>query len=156
MAEEQKQLQLTEKQLIQMAQQEEAEFNAKNAVSENLGRMLLETIKAKEVLEELKKTDGKIMVSVGATVLIEAEIKKATKCKRGVAEGTYKEENIDETIKWLFEKEEKIKEQFAAVQKQAAESNDRLTNIVGILKQIENEKTRQATRKMQNPPTLSK
>jgi prefoldin subunit 5 len=156
MAEEGNKVEVSEEQLIQMAQQEENELMAKRAYSEKVMGMLIETEVAKEVLKELKKTDGKIMVSVGATILVEAEVKKTTKCKRGIAENAYKEETIEDALKWLEEKEEKTKRQLASAQKQIAEGNERLTSIVGIIRQIEAEKRKHAEKQNQPKVTISK
>ena len=46
-----------------------------------MSQLLNETITAKEILKEAKENKGKIMVSIGATVLIEAQITDNKTCK---------------------------------------------------------------------------
>ena len=71
MSVEQKRVQLTQNQLVQMAQQEEHELMNKQRMLERIRELLRETIQTKETLSELKTTKGKIQISIGATVLIE-------------------------------------------------------------------------------------
>jgi len=140
MGEEKKQVQLTEEQLIQIAQAEENELMNKKAIITKMAAILNETITTKETIQELKTAKGKLQIAIGATIIIEVNAENTKTCKRGFAENAYKEETMDETIEWLGKKEEQIKKQLAEVQKEAAASSTRLTNYVGILKQIESGK----------------
>ncbi len=155
MAEETKnrQLQFTEEDLIHMAQNEERTLIAKENMLERINNMLRETILAKEALEELKKTKGKIGVAIGATIIIEAEAANIKTCKRGINDNAYKEESIEDTITWLKGKEEQLKIQAQNAHRETTASQARLQEVVGILKQIEKEKRKAMT---QSPPSISK
>jgi prefoldin subunit 5 len=157
MAEEKKtETSVSEKQLLQMAQQEEAILQNKQIMLERLSAVYRETIIAKEALEEMQKSKGKALVNLGATVLVEVEIKETTKCKRGISENSYKEETIPETIKWLTGREEKLKKQIEKLSQEYNEAEQKLTNMVGILKQIEAEKRKLHEQKRKAPITISK
>ena len=70
---------LTEDQLVQIAQQEQNAIANIEARIKNTTGWLAEALNAKEVLKERKKSEGTVLVSVGATILIELEAKKTTK-----------------------------------------------------------------------------
>jgi prefoldin subunit 5 len=147
---------LTENQLMQIAQQEQDALNNTEARIRNTTSWLTEALAAKEILKERKKSEGKVLVSVGATVLIELEAKKTTKCKRGISENGYVEEEIDQTITWLEKREQTLRKQLEALQKEYNESQNRLTTVIGILKQIEAEKRKQTQKAKEQPVTISK
>lgn len=148
-----KKIEISEAQLVQMAQNQEQQIAAQKELIERVGGALVETVTAKDILKEIQKHKGAINISVGATVLIEAEITNTKKCKRGIAENSYKEEEIAETIKWLEEKEKGLTTQVNAMQNEYAKMQGRLGDMVGILKQIEKEKKAAVTRGV---PTISK
>ncbi|HPM85647.1 MAG: hypothetical protein PHY04_02485 [Candidatus ainarchaeum sp.] len=151
-----KKITLNEQQLMQMAQKEEAQLQNKQALNERVSHLLSETITAKEILKEVKKNNGKILVSVGATVLIEAQITDNQNCKRALSDNSYKEDSIQETTKWLEKKEEQIKKQLQSIQTDLIKHQKTLSNYVSILKQIESEKNKAIQKAKQSPPTLSK
>ncbi|MCX6802976.1 MAG: hypothetical protein NTY48_00195 [Candidatus Diapherotrites archaeon] len=153
MAEEKKQAQISEQQLLQMAQREEQNLYSKQTVAAKATNILVETITAKEILKEMKTHKGKMNIAIGGTIMIEVAPIGTDKCKRGIGEQAYKEETIDETIKWLEEKEEQMKNHLNGVQKELAASEARLIEYTSVLKQIEQEK-----RSLMNqmPPTISK
>jgi len=152
----QKKITVNEQQLMQMAQKEEAVLNNKHAMLEKLTSMLRETITAKEILNTTQTNKGKIMFNIGATVLLEGQITNIEKCKRAIAENAYKEESFEETTKWLTKKEEQIKQQMQKVQSELVSTQNKLTNYIGLLKQVDAEKKKRAQVKKQAPPTLSK
>jgi len=156
MAEKETKQEITEAQLTQMARQEENSLMNKQAILERISSMLKDTITAKEVLKEIQKTNGKVLINIGATVLIEAEAKDIKKCKRGFAENAYKEENIEETLKWLEKKEEQLQKQITKLGQEYSESQQRLTSIIGILKQIDSEKRKLIEQRKRQPVTISK
>jgi len=145
--------QVSEAQIMQMAQQEERELMRKNSIMESVGALLREAVFAKETLEEMKNSSGKMLVSVGGTVLIEVSAANTKTCKRGFAENGYKEEKIEQTIAWLGKKEAQLKAQLEKLQKEVSVSSARLGDLVGILKQIDNEKRKSFAKR---PPMLSK
>jgi len=156
MAEKETNKQITEAQLTQMARQEENSLLDKQAMLERISAVLNETITAKETLKEMQKSNGKILVSIGATVLIEAEAKEVKKCKRGFAENAYKEENTAETIEWLGKKEEQLKTQLTKLGQDYSETKQRFTSLVGVLKQIDSEKRKINEKIKQQPLIISK
>ena len=151
-----KQVQLNEQQLIQMAQQEEASLMNSQTMIQRLNALLKETIISKEALSELEKTNGKVMINLGATVLVEAQIVNLKKCKRGISENAYKEEAIEETKKWLAEKEIKLQKQITKLTHEYTQTEQRLNGIVGILKQIEAQKRSLYEHANQKTPMISK
>ncbi|MGI6589160.1 MAG: hypothetical protein ACOX1V_00655 [Candidatus Iainarchaeum sp.] len=151
-----KKVALSEQQIMQMAQQEEAQLQNKQVLSERVSQLLNETITAKEILKEAKENKGKIMVSIGATVLIEAQITDNKTCKRALSDNSYKEDTIEETTKWLEKKEEQITKQLQTIQTELRGHQKNLTNYLSILKQIEAEKRKAIQNARQAPPTISK
>jgi prefoldin alpha subunit len=152
---EEKKIEVTENQLIQMIQQEEKTLINTQTAMEKLLNLLKETITARDILEETKKTNGKVLISIGATMLVEMEAKNIQKCKKGIGENAYAEQGIEETIKWLKEKEEILKKQTEKLQQQYAQSEARYTDLAGIVKQIQAEKNKLAE-KISKVPTISK
>jgi prefoldin subunit 5 len=151
-----KKISVNEHQLMQMAQQEESTLNNKHAMFEKITHMLKETIIAKEILTTAQTNKGKVMFSIGATVLIEGQITNTEKCKRALADNAYKEDSFEETIKWLTKKEEQVKQQMQKLQTEMNASQNKLTNYIGLLKQIDVEKKKMLQIKKQSPPSLSK
>ncbi len=145
--------QISEEQLIQMARQDEQEIMQKQSILQQLMEMIREATNAKDTLKELQKTKGKIWVAVGATIMIEVQPINTEKCKMGLSENGYKDTTTEEAAKWLEEREIQLKQQIETLQKEITEGQNRLTQIVGIIKQIEQEKRKQL---MSRPPTISK
>jgi prefoldin subunit 5 len=130
----------SEKQLIQMAQQQEAIMQSQENFLKELDRVMKETIISIESLKEVQKKPGKIYVKLGPGIMIEAEIKNTEKCKRAFSEKGYKEANIKETIKWLEKRLDNVKKQVKKVSEDYNKSRQQLNNLIGILKQIQAEK----------------
>lgn len=149
-------IKLTEDQLMQMAQQEDQNLHAKQALLERVGNLLGETVTAKEILKEIKSNNGKIMFNIGATVLIEAQITNKDTCKRALADNSYRNDSIEETLKWLEKKEEQIKKQISIVQDEMGASQKKLTDYVSLLKQIDAEKRKRIQMAKNAPLTISK
>ncbi|MFA6064827.1 MAG: hypothetical protein WCW44_06380 [archaeon] len=146
---------ISEKELMQLFQQEQQNVSSKEMLVERILGLVKETAVAKEILEEMKKNkSGKMQISIGASVLVEVEAKEVTKCKRAFAEHGYVEENTEDTIKWLSEREENFKKQFEKAQEEYTTAHNRLTEIAGVLKQIEAEKKKLSSK--QSPITISK
>ncbi len=147
--------QISEKELMQLFQQEQQNVSAKEMLVERILGVLKETTVAKEILEEMKKNkNGKMQISIGASVLIEVEAKEIVKCKRAFAEHGYIDEPTEETIKWLTQREEEFKKQFEKAQSEYLAAHNRLTEITGVLKQIDAEKRKLSQK--QSPITISK
>lgn len=151
-----KKITLTENQLIEIAKREEIQMQNKQEISKKIKQLLAETITAKEILNEAQKNKGKIMFSIGATILLEAQLTNNKNCKRALSDNSYQEDTIVETKKWLEKKEEQIKKQFKSINAELIEHQKKLTNYVNILKQIDSEKRKTIQKAKQSPPTLSK
>jgi len=137
--ENEKEISLNENQLIQMAQQEEATLNSRQQLMNTLSDNLRETTGAIEALKEITGYKGKMMVKLGAGIYVEAEV-ATDKCKRSFAEDGYKEEKIEETLKALEKRKENIEKQANVVAKEIMVGQQRLSQIISILQQIEAEK----------------
>jgi|GEM_PF-1083339 len=147
---------VSETQLVQMARQEEAILAQKHGLLEKISALLTESITAKETLEEIIKTKGKMFIGVGATVLVEVQVTDTENCKRAFTESGYKDEKIKGTIEWLAKKEEMLKKQFEKISREYAEAEGRMVQITGILKQIQAEKKKMYENSKKQPPTISK
>lgn len=134
-----KQVSLNENQLIQMAQQEENSLNSKQQLMQKIAESLKETNGAIEALKEIKDHKGKILVKLGAGIFIETEVKTET-CKRSFSEDGYKEEKITESIKALEKRKENIELQANKLAKEIYDGQQRLSQIINILQQIDLEK----------------
>ncbi|MEK6958455.1 MAG: hypothetical protein AABW59_00240 [archaeon] len=141
MAETQQQ-QFSETQLVQMAQAEEASMNQKRDMLEQIISVLRESSAASEALKELQKTKGTILVDLGMGVMIEAQVKDATRCKRNFAENGFLEEDSEKTIEWIKARRDNLETQANKLRQEVAKSQQRLTDIIGILKQMESQKNK--------------
>lgn len=147
--------QISEQQLMQMAQQERQALENKRNVLEKLSHIFKETVITKETLKEMQTANGKVLVNLGASVLVELEANSIKKVKRGIAEHAYKEDSIEETIKWLSDREEKLQKQLNKLSAEYSSEEQKLTDMIGILKQIDAEK-RKAIENRKKVPTISK
>jgi len=130
---------LTEKQLIQLAQHEDHELNNKKQTLIKMTEILKETNGAMESLKEIKKQKGTYLVKLGAGIFIESEI-KTNICKKSFAEDGYIDENIEETIKMLEKRKEDLEKQAQKVNNDLIKVEQRLSQIVSIIQQLQNEK----------------
>lgn len=130
----------SENQIIQMAQQEEGMLQSRERFYSDLQNVLRETHLSIESLKEIQKKPETIMIKVGPGVIIEAEVKNVKKCKRAFAENGYLEEEIKDTIKWLEEKKVNLEAQAKNVAQDIFKSKQRLSELIGVIKQIEAEK----------------
>jgi prefoldin subunit 5 len=132
--------QFSEKQLIQMAQQEEAILKNKQMFIKKLSGILRDVNTAVDVLKEVKAKQEKTMMNIGAGVLIEVEITNRENCLRAFSENGYKKEKITDTEKWLLEKKKNVETQLSKITADASQSERKLNDIITILRQIESEK----------------
>ncbi|HNV00955.1 MAG TPA: prefoldin subunit alpha [archaeon] len=130
---------LTEQQLIQMAQQEEKQLNNRQQTLIKITEVIKETNGAMEALKEIKKQKGTYLVKLGAGIFIESEI-KTNICKKSFAEDGYIDENIEETIKMLEKRKEDLEKQAQKVNNDLIKVEQRLSQIVSIIQQLQNEK----------------
>ena len=151
-----KKVTVNEQELMQIAQQEESALNNRHSMLEKLATMLGETITAKEILLNAQTNKGKVMFSIGATILIEGQITNSEKCKRALSENSYKEDTFEGTIKWLTKKEEQLKQQMTKLQTEITAGQARLTEYIGLLRQLDAKKKNMLQIKKQAPPTLSR
>lgn len=93
--------QISEQQLIQLIQREESILQSQQQFFQNIKTTLRETHETIESLKEIQNKPQKIFFKLGIGVLIEAELKNSGKCKRAFSETGFKEEKIEDTIKWL-------------------------------------------------------
>jgi len=147
------QYELSEQQLIQMAQQEENNLNSKKALLNQITSILRETNEAIESLKEIQKKPKTAMMGLGVGVMVEVEIKGEGKCKRTFAENGYVEEKIEDTITWLGKRKEVINKQAMGIGREIAQSESKLNEIIGIVRQIETEKKKFAAERSKNIST---
>ncbi|MBT4596943.1 MAG: hypothetical protein HOC95_03105 [Candidatus Diapherotrites archaeon] len=132
--------QFNEQQLVQLVRQEEANLASKEEYFMKLRNVLGETVKAMDSLKEIQKNPGKIIVRLGAGILVDAEITNTTTCKRTFSENGFQETKINDTIKWLEEKQGQLENQLGKVQADLVASKNNIDQIVGAIRQIESEK----------------
>ncbi len=131
---------LSERQIIQLAQQEDALLQNKRTYLGNLENALIDVLKSIASLKEIEKKPGKILVRLGPGVLVEAEINETENCKRTFSENGFRDAKIKDTIVWLEEKHKNLEEQVKKVSIDVAKSEANLGQLSALLNQIEMEK----------------
>ena len=132
--------QLNEQQLVQLVRQEEATLASQEDYFMKLRDVLGETVKSIESLKEVQKKPTKVIVRLGAGILVEAEIKNTETCKRTFSENGFKDAKITDTIKWLEEKKGNLEKQLGRVQADLIATKNNIDQVVGAIRQIEAEK----------------
>ena len=133
-------VEMTESQILQTAQQYEAALQRKGSSIKRFERVLAEVNDTIASLKEIEKINGKVNVKLGAGVFVEVEAKNIKKCKRGFAENAFVEDSIKDTVKWLEEKKVGLVTNREAERKDAIKLEQGLSEMISILKQIESEK----------------
>lgn len=134
---------VTEQQIVQMAQQEEAVLARQQKFLRQVAGVYKEAKQTIDALQEMKNDPEKMFMNLGSGVLIEVEAKNKSKCKRAFAENGYIEESVLATIKVLEKRKLNSEKQLQKIESDIAQSDARLNELVGILKQIEVEKRKQ-------------
>jgi len=130
---------MTEQQIYQMAQHEQAKMRQLEDLLENYIEALREVNGSVEALKEIKDNKGKVLVKLGAGVLIEAEI-KTDQVKINFAENGFIDEKIEEAIKKLELRKTNVEKKAEKTNQELASSQQKLSQLASILKQIEAEK----------------
>ena len=133
-------VEMTESQILQTAQQYEAALQRKGSSIKRFERVLAEVNDTIASLKEIEKINGKVNVKLGAGVFVEVEAKNIKKCKRGFAENAFVEDTTENTIKWLSEKKDSLGKNLEAERQDIIKLETGLTEMVSILRQIESEK----------------
>ena len=131
--------QINEEQLLQMVRQEEATLNDRQDFYAQLQGAAIDLVKTTESLKEIQKKPGKIMFKIGGGVLIEAEITNTETCKKAFSEKGYKKEKITDTITWLNKRATAVEEQMRKVQIEITESQQRYSQLISIMKQVDSQ-----------------
>ena len=134
---------VSEQQIVQMAQQQESILNSQKNFQRNIISILKDNIRTIESLEELAKSPEKMYMNLGSGVLIEVEAKNNESCKRAFAENGYLEEKITQTIKWLEKRKVNSENQIKKIEQDIANSEKKLNELIGVLKQIDTQKRKQ-------------
>ena len=137
------QKQVSEQQIVQMAQKEEALLASKKDFLRKVFNILADSERTIASLKELTKTPEKMYMNLGSGVLLEVEAKNTKTCKRAFAENGYLEEEINETLKWLDKKRDNAQTQIARIKQDISSSDAKLNELVGVLKQIEAQKQKE-------------
>jgi prefoldin subunit 5 len=132
--------QVNEQQLVQMIKQEEANLASREDYFMKLRNVLGETVKSIDSLKEIQKKPGKIIVRLGAGILVDAEIKNTDTCKRTFSESGFQETKISDTVKWLEEKRGNLERQLGKIQADLVASKNNIDQLISAIKQIEAEK----------------
>lgn len=134
--------QINEQQLIQLAQREESILQSQQNFLNNIQQSLQETYETIEGLKEINKNPKKTFFRIGSGVLIDVEIKNNKKCKRIFSENGYKETTIKDTIEWLEKRKKNLELQLQKVQKEIFTTTQKLNEIIQVIKQIQQEKSK--------------
>jgi len=137
------QQQVSEQQIVQMAQQEEAIIDSQKSFLRKVISILRDSNRTIDSLNELMKNPEKMYINLGSGVLVEVEPKNTEKCKRAFAENGYLEEGIPETIKWLQKRKENSQNQIERIKQDLAKSETKLNELISVLKQIDAQKRKQ-------------
>lgn len=130
---------MTEQQIYQMAQHEQTKMRQLEELLENYIEALREVNGSVEALKEIKDNQGKVLVKLGAGILIEAEIKTDT-VKINFAENGFIDEKIEEAIKKLELRKTNVEKKAEKTNKDLKIAQQKLSQLASILKQIEAEK----------------
>ena len=141
------QYRMTEKQIIQRAQQYESSLKRKTVSVNRLSRVAKEVEDTMDALKEIKEVDGKVHVKVGAGIFVEVEAKKIKTCKRGFAENGFIEDSIPSTIKWLEDKKKALEKNIKLEQQDITKLDSGLAEMISLIRQIEVEKQKTISRK---------
>jgi prefoldin alpha subunit len=133
-------VQMTEAQLNQTAQQYSEALRQKDVAVRRFERIISELTETVEALNELDKMNGKFLVKIGTGVFVEVEAKNIKKCKRGFSESGFVEEKTEDTIKWLEEKKNALIKNVNAEKQDMAKIESRLNEMIHILEKIAIEK----------------
>jgi prefoldin alpha subunit len=134
------QVQMTEAQLNQTAQQYSEALRQKDVAVRRFERIISELTETVEALNELDKMNGKFLVKIGTGVFVEVEAKNIKKCKRGFSENGFVEEKTEDTVKWLEEKKNALIKNVNAEKQDMAKIESRLNEMIHILEKIAIEK----------------
>jgi prefoldin subunit 5 len=130
---------LSERQIYEMAQHEQAKIRQLEDLFENYIEAAKEVNGSLETLKEIKDHKGKLLVKLGAGVLIEAEI-NTNMCKINFAENGYVDEKIENAIKKMEQRKTNIEKKAIKAKKELTGAQQKLTQLARVLKQIEAEK----------------
>ena len=144
------QYELSEQQLMQMAQQEESELANRRGLLEKMLEVMKETTLAIDAMNEIQEGADKVLVRLGSGIFVEAQILNKEKCKRSFAEDGYVEEKMADSSKWLEERLGGLERQAGKQREEMIKSEARLNEILGILKQIQSEKRKMAIEQRKN------
>jgi prefoldin alpha subunit len=133
-------VQMTEAQLNQTAQQYSEALRQKDVAVRRFERIISELTETVEALNELDKMNGKFLVKIGTGVFVEVEAKNIKKCKRGFSENGFVEEKTEDTVKWLEEKKNALIKNVNAEKQDMAKIESRLNEMIHILEKIAIEK----------------
>ncbi len=134
--------QISEQQLIQIAQKHEEIIRSQQNFLQNLKTALKEAYETIEGLKEIQKNDKNVLIKLGSGILIEAEIKNNKKCKQAFSENGYKETSIEEAIKWIEKRKNNLEQQAQKVQSDIINTEQKLVEIINVIKQIQHEKSK--------------
>jgi prefoldin subunit 5 len=132
----------SEQQIIQMAQQEEAVLQSKQKYLQQLNRVLTDVVLGIQGLKEIQKKPENVMVKLGPGIMVEAKITDTTNCMRAFADNGFSKASIKDTITWLEDKQKNVETQIQKVNIDLAKSKQKLNELIGIIKQIETEKSK--------------
>ncbi len=132
--------QISEKELVQIAQNEENILESKKKYYAKTQSILLDTIKTIETLKEIEKNPEKIYFMAGLGVMVEAKITNTKVVKRSFSENGYLNEDIKDTKKWLEKRKKNIEEQLKKISDDIVKSEKQLNNIIGILRKLSEDK----------------
>jgi prefoldin subunit 5 len=141
---------LSENQLMQMAQREEAELANRRAMLGKMLEAIRETANAIDSMKEIQGGAGKVLVRLGSGIFVEAQILDRERCKRSFAEDGYMEEKISDSVEWLSTRLAGMEKQASKQREDMIGSEIRLNEIVGIIKQIQAEKKKLAMERLKN------
>jgi prefoldin subunit 5 len=132
----------SEKQIIDMTRQEESIIQSKQKYLNDINRVLKDVIISAEGLKEISKKPETVMVKLGPGILVEAKITDFVNCSRAFSDNGYQKSTIKDTIDWLDKKKTNLEEQLTKVNTDLAQSRQKLNQLIGIIKQIEMEKSK--------------
>lgn len=145
MAEEKKQIKLTEDQLLNAFANERSNMEAMQASLSNAENNMREIFAATDALNTIKKAkeNEKIIVPLGSGIFIDASLESNQNAKSSLAGGVVVNVAIEEALKQLLERKQETEKTIGEMHKELERISTNLNSIGSMIRTIEHKKSEQ-------------
>jgi prefoldin alpha subunit len=132
---EEKTVQLTHNQVLNLLQNEQAKFEALEREFMQFRMAFEDTIKAKETLDALQKAKANesILIPLGAGVFVSATLVDKESVQVTLGGGVLKKDSIPDALAKLENRRKETEEQLSAMQKQLEETSANVNNLSRVI-----------------------